>query len=61
MNRDQLLTLLKSLALPIDSPGAHEHAGDTEYAHETADKALLAFINDPEVTAAFDALKKWYA
>ena len=35
--------------------------GDTERDHENADKALLNYINDEEITTAFDAVYKWYA
>jgi hypothetical protein len=35
--------------------------GDQEINHAEADKLLLLFINDAEVTAAFDAIEKWYA
>ena len=35
--------------------------GDEEIAHVKADEALLEFINDPEITEAFDAIEKWYA
>jgi len=35
---------------------------DAEAAHERADEALLAFIDDPEVSAAFDPSGMfWYA
>jgi len=34
---------------------------DEEIAHIDADKALLAFIDDPEITEAFEAIHKWYA
>lgn len=61
MSREELVALLRSLALPFGSPGAHDDAGDTERAHKAADKALLAYIDDPEVTAAFTALERWYA
>jgi hypothetical protein len=37
------------------------HGYDPERAHSEADGALLEFINDPTVTEAFDAIKKWYA
>ena len=33
---------------------------DPLVAHVDADNALLAFIADPEVTAAFNAIKRWY-
>ena len=32
-----------------------------EGAHVKADRALLAFIGDKEVTSAFDGIYKWYA
>ncbi len=51
MHRDQLLDLLRSLA----------NARDIEASHATADDALLEYINDPEISAAFNALEKWYA
>lgn len=34
---------------------------DTESIHQEADQLLLRFINDPEVTAAYKAVPKWYA
>jgi hypothetical protein len=34
---------------------------DTESGHSDADDALLAFINDKEITAAYNAVPKWYA
>lgn len=35
--------------------------GDTESAHADADDALIAYINDPEIQAAYDDVDKWYA
>ena len=35
--------------------------GDPEGGHIEADNALLAYIDDIEVTAAFKAIGKWYA
>jgi hypothetical protein len=34
---------------------------DEEGGHYEADKALLEFIGDPEITKAFEALHRWYA
>lgn len=34
---------------------------DPESDHLSADKALLAYINDEIVTAAFNSLEKWYS
>lgn len=50
MTRDELLTLLKGL-----------DGSDPEEEHVQADYALLEFIDDPEITAAFTALTRWYA
>jgi len=36
-------------------------SNDTEHAHISADALLLSYIRDPEVTAAYDAIFKWYA
>lgn len=33
----------------------------TEDAHRHADKALLRYINDPEVTLAYEKIDKWYS
>lgn len=38
-----------------------EIPSDPEIAHREADMLLLAYINDPEITNAFDAIEKWYA
>lgn len=34
---------------------------DTEVAHIDADEALIKFINDPEITKAYNKIGKWYA
>lgn len=34
---------------------------DTEGGHVAADKAILDYINDDEITAAFRLIPKWYA
>ncbi len=35
--------------------------GDEEVSHMTADRSLLEYINDPEVTELFDDIEKWYS
>lgn len=35
--------------------------GNEEELHIEADKALLEYINDERVTAAFRAIPKWYS
>ncbi len=51
MNKEQLIQRLKDL----------QEFGDIEVAHSMADKALIAYINDPEVTKLFEEMEKWYA
>ena len=51
-NKAILLSVLRDLA---------KIGGDFEQAHAEADKALLNFIGDAEVTKAFDEVGKWYA
>lgn len=36
-------------------------SGDTEGGHLDADQALLEFINDADITAAYEAIPRWYA
>ncbi|MGH7783406.1 MAG: hypothetical protein ACREO5_06165 [Candidatus Binatia bacterium] len=52
MTKHELVERLKSIA---------ETSGDPEAEHSRADKALLEYIADKEVSAAFDAVEKWYA
>lgn len=52
--RAALLDALKAAAENADTT-------DIEIVHGNADAALLAYINDPEVTAAYEAVPKWYA
>lgn len=52
LNREELLTQLWSLK---------GDTGDLESAHLEADRALLNYIGDTEITEAFDAIGKWYA
>ena len=49
--REALLALLLDLGGPTDPEGAHLDA----------DRALLEYIGDPEISAAFEAIEKWYA
>lgn len=51
LTRDELLTLLREL----------KSEDDVEEAHWRADLALLRHIDDPEVSAAYVALGRWYA
>lgn len=50
MTKEELLEKLRSF-----------HTDDEESDHVNADDALIEYINDPEVTEAFNAIKKWYA
>ena len=53
MTREELLTALRLYRL-----GSNH---DEEIAHKAADRALLEYINDPEVSEVFDSIRKWYA
>jgi len=35
--------------------------GDIEINHQRADNLLLCYLDDKEITEAFEAIKKWYA
>lgn len=51
LTRDELLKELKDLSGHYDA----------EVAHASADDLLLKFINDEEITAAFENIERWYA
>ncbi len=51
MTKDELLAKLAVIA----------QDGDQERAHGDADDALIEYINDPDVKAAYDDIDKWYA
>lgn len=51
MTKEELLRVLAECATNYDQ----------EVAHSRADDALLEYIGDPEITAAFNAFEKWYA
>jgi len=52
MKKEELIEKLK---------GLHGEDADAEIVHGMADKLLLEFINDPEVTEAFEKVGRWYA
>lgn len=52
-NRNELLIKLLELARKVNF--------DPERDHKTADSLLLEYINDTEITSAFDEIEKWYA
>jgi hypothetical protein len=54
MTKQDLIKQLKELSLDDG------HA-DVEMRHLHADALLLSFINDKEITEAFEAIRKWYA
>lgn len=53
MDREELLRRLKECR--------EKYGNDPEAAHSRADEALLEYINDSEVTAAYEAITMWYA
>ncbi len=58
MTRDELLAALRAIA---DRSSPIFTGGDPEANHGEADQLLIDFINDPDVTAAYGAIDKWYA
>jgi hypothetical protein len=50
-NRQALLDVLRGCS----------YDGDPENAHFEADKALLEFIGDEEVTKLYERITRWYA
>lgn len=48
-------------AILLDKLRSAATNGDTEGGHLDADRALLEFINDAEVTAAYEEIPRWYA
>lgn len=53
MTREELLKKLRELQTLSED--------DEEIAHADADYALLEYIGDAEVSAAFSKIKRWYA
>ena len=51
MTKDELLAKMHEL----------QTNDDTEIAHSEADDALLEYINDIDITAAYACVDKWYA
>ncbi len=51
MPKERLLTVLKNI----------KEQADGEEGHVLADRALLDFIADPEIEAAFSAISRWYS
>ena len=59
MTIDELKAALIKIGERQQEP--HQGRGDVERDHEEADQALLAFINDKEVTDLFESLERYYA
>lgn len=53
MSKAELIEELKA--------AAEVSALDAEVGHSQADRALVEFINDPDVTEAFEAIERYYA
>ena len=61
MTKAQLIKRLQELAKSAEGWEWDKEGESPEGAHVKADRALLAFIGDKEVTSAFDGIYKWYA
>jgi len=51
LTKAELLEKLKKCAL----------LSDTEKGHQEADQLLVAYINDRDITIAYNKIEKWYA
>lgn len=63
-DRTRLDALRAKLVALVDAQTAADATGrylDSEAPHIEADAALLAYIDDPEVTRLFESLTRWYA
>lgn len=60
MNQDTRPTTRDQLIATLLALGERDEESAMQ-AHEEADQALLAFINDSEITKAFNNVPKWYA
>lgn len=54
MTRAELLVILRGLQHDVNTP-------TSEGWHVEADRALLDYINDPEITEAWGLIEKWFA
>ncbi len=59
MTRQELLAELHRCLVLSDCDRSDQ--ADPEAAHEDADMTLLEYIGDPEVTAVFKAIVRWYS
>ena len=57
MTKIELLKKLKEL----EKLSLHDDPNAPEEAHHMADKALLEFIGDEEISQVFASIYKWYA
>ncbi len=61
MTKEQLVKQLQKLARQVKGWEWNKEGESPESAHVSADRALLDYIEDEEVTKAFDSIDKWYA
>ncbi len=63
ISRDELLEKLEKLNInsQIYEVKPFMIEGDPERWHEEADKLLLEYIGDSEITDLFEKIEKWYA
>ncbi|MHB8361439.1 MAG: hypothetical protein ACYDAO_02490 [Thermoplasmataceae archaeon] len=54
MNKQELLDKIEELKNSDDTD-------DTEMEHKCADRLLLNYINDKDITNAYDKIEKWYS
>lgn len=61
MSKEQLIARLREIGMRQIGVRGRVKGRDEERDHVDADGALIDYINDPEITAAYEAITKWYA
>jgi hypothetical protein len=61
MTREKLLDRLRYIKSDIELKNRVGDFPDLEISHKVADNLLLDYINDKDVTKAFNNIEKWYS
>lgn len=56
MSKEELIARLHEISVRQPSKDRDEEQG-----HMDADDALIEYIDDPEIKAAYESVRKWYA
>ncbi len=61
MTKEELIERLKAIVKRQKCLDDDGYYADCEYDHLEADKLLLKYINDEEVTHQFENIERWYS